>query len=180
MKERRLLHCRPLCLPAPPGSSPGTITFTDEQYVVVAESNGALAPEAANLVDADTIGTDSRDLAALVNICTQTTSVTIPRKAERRKAPLITGIPLPLFILERRSAGRSQQANSRTTPAGPILGCADSTGLWPFCRALCTQQSHTRLHVTRDTGLLAKPVWHVSERSLPRTCALLCLSVPLW
>jgi len=64
-----------------------TVTFTDEQYVVVAESNGALTAEAANLVDADTIGTDSRDLAALIDICTQRTSVTIPGRQKGEKHP---------------------------------------------------------------------------------------------
>lgn len=48
-----------------PGCS---VTFTDEQDVVVAESNGALAPKAANLIDADTICADSRDLTALIDI----------------------------------------------------------------------------------------------------------------
>lgn len=44
-------------------------TFTDQEDVVVAEAHGALAAEAADLVDAHAVGTDARDLAALVNIC---------------------------------------------------------------------------------------------------------------
>ena len=43
-------------------------TFTDEQDVVVAEAHWALAAEAADLIDTHSVGTDSRDLAALVDI----------------------------------------------------------------------------------------------------------------
>lgn len=78
VKEMLLLYCSPSPSQLPLAAVLASVTFTDEQYVVVAESNRALAPEAANLVDADTIGTDCRDLTALINICTQTTSITIP------------------------------------------------------------------------------------------------------
>lgn len=54
------------------------VTFADEQDVVVAEANGTLAPEAADLVDADAVRADRRDLAALINICAQTTALSIP------------------------------------------------------------------------------------------------------
>lgn len=42
--------------------------FTDEQDVVVAEAHGTFTAETADLVDTDPIGTDPRDLPALVNI----------------------------------------------------------------------------------------------------------------
>lgn len=42
--------------------------FADEEDVVVAESHGALAAEASNLVDADSIGADGWDFTALINI----------------------------------------------------------------------------------------------------------------
>lgn len=45
-------------------------TFADEQYVVVAEAHGTLAAEAPDLVDTHAVGTDSGDLSALVDICT--------------------------------------------------------------------------------------------------------------
>lgn len=43
-------------------------TFADQQHTVVAETRRALAAEAPNLVDADTAGTDGRDLPALVDV----------------------------------------------------------------------------------------------------------------
>lgn len=42
--------------------------FTNQQFVVVDEANGALAPEAANHVDAHAILTDSWDFPALIDI----------------------------------------------------------------------------------------------------------------
>lgn len=42
--------------------------FADQQHAVVAEARGALAAEAPNLVDADTVGTDGRDLPALIDV----------------------------------------------------------------------------------------------------------------
>lgn len=42
--------------------------FADEEDVVVAESHGALAAEASNLVDADSIGADGWDFTALIDI----------------------------------------------------------------------------------------------------------------
>lgn len=49
-------------------------TFANEQYVVVAEAHGTLAAEAPNLVDTHAVGTDSRDLSTLVDICKQHTT----------------------------------------------------------------------------------------------------------
>lgn len=43
-------------------------TFTDEQYVVVAEAHRTFAAEAADLVDAHSVGADAGDLSALVDI----------------------------------------------------------------------------------------------------------------
>lgn len=43
-------------------------TFTDEQYVVVAEAHRTFAAEAPDLVDADSVGADAGDLSALVDI----------------------------------------------------------------------------------------------------------------
>lgn len=42
--------------------------FTDEQDVVVAEAHGTFTAETADLVDTDPVGTDPRDLPALINI----------------------------------------------------------------------------------------------------------------
>lgn len=46
-------------------------TFTNEQNVVVAEAHGTFAAEAPDLVDTHSVGTDTRDLPALVDICTK-------------------------------------------------------------------------------------------------------------
>lgn len=91
----------------PPGCCPSCpVTFADEQDVVVAESNGTLAPEAANLVDADTVGADGGDLAALIDICAQTNIFQHPGKAAGRRTSPRVGRWLPLFLLERRLAGK--------------------------------------------------------------------------
>lgn len=44
------------------------ITFTDQEQVIVAESSGALTAEAANLIDANSIGTDSWDFLTFINV----------------------------------------------------------------------------------------------------------------
>lgn len=44
------------------------ITFTDQEQVIVAESSGALTAEAANLIDANTICTDSWDLLTFIDV----------------------------------------------------------------------------------------------------------------
>lgn len=49
-----------------------SFTFANEQYVVVAEAHGTLAAEAPDLVDTHAVGTDSRDLSTLVDVCTNT------------------------------------------------------------------------------------------------------------
>lgn len=43
-------------------------TFANQQLVVVHEADGALAPEAADHVDAHSVLTHSRDLPALINV----------------------------------------------------------------------------------------------------------------
>lgn len=48
-----------------------SFTFTDEQYVVVAESHGAFTSEAPNLVDTHSMGADTWDLSALINVYTK-------------------------------------------------------------------------------------------------------------
>lgn len=48
-------------------SQPG-LTFADQQLVIVDETDGALAPETANHVDAQPVLTHSRDFPALVNV----------------------------------------------------------------------------------------------------------------
>lgn len=45
-----------------------TLTFTNQQLVVVEESHRALTPEAANHVDAHSIFTNPWDLPAFINI----------------------------------------------------------------------------------------------------------------
>lgn len=45
------------------------LTFTNQQLVVVDEANGALAPEAANHIDAHPVFTDSWNFPALIDIC---------------------------------------------------------------------------------------------------------------
>lgn len=47
-----------------------SFTFTDEQYVVVAEAHRTFAAEAPDLVDAHAVGADAGDLPALVDVCT--------------------------------------------------------------------------------------------------------------
>lgn len=84
-------------------------------------------------------------------------------------------------ISGKEPPGKQQNSSCRTDTGScrqhhAVLACRD---LWPFCRALCTRQSHTRLQVIGDMGLLAEPVWHMLGGSLPRTSTLLCLSVPL-
>lgn len=44
------------------------LTFTDEQYVVVAEAHRTFTAEAPDLVDANSVGADAGDLSALVDI----------------------------------------------------------------------------------------------------------------
>ena len=44
------------------------ITFTDQEQVIVAESSGAFTAEAANLIDANTIRTDSWDFLTFINV----------------------------------------------------------------------------------------------------------------
>lgn len=81
----------------------GCGTFADEQDVVVAEADGALAAEAPDLVDADAVGADRRDLAALVDICTQSNISILPRhpgNAGRTHLPPLQSLALPsLFFL---------------------------------------------------------------------------------
>lgn len=43
-------------------------TFTNQQNVIVAEAHGTLATEAAYLINARSMGTDPRNLPALVDI----------------------------------------------------------------------------------------------------------------
>lgn len=96
----------------------GCGTFTDEQDVVVAEADGALAVEAPNLVDADAVGADRRDLAALVDICTQSNISILPQhpgNARRTHLPPLQSTVKPLFLALtlnslREGKGRSSQA----------------------------------------------------------------------
>jgi len=44
------------------------ITFTDQEQVIVAESSRAFTAEAANLIDANTICTDSWDFLTFINV----------------------------------------------------------------------------------------------------------------
>lgn len=48
-----------------------SFTFTNEQYVVVAEAHRTFTAEAPDLVDTHSIGTDTGDLPALIDICTK-------------------------------------------------------------------------------------------------------------
>lgn len=48
-----------------------SFTFTDEQDVVVAEAHWTFTAEAPDLVDTHSVGTDTGDLPALINICTK-------------------------------------------------------------------------------------------------------------
>lgn len=96
----------------------GCGTFADEQDVVVAEADGALAAEAPDLVDADAVGADRRDLAALIDICTQSNISILPRhpgNARRTHLPLLQSTVKPLFLALtlnslREGKGRSSQA----------------------------------------------------------------------
>lgn len=111
----------------------GCGTFADEQDVVVAEADGALAAEAPNLVDADAVGADRRDLAALVDICTQSNISILPQhpgNAPQHQHPApasqecwenssptssVPGTAKPLFLALtlnslREGKGRSSQA----------------------------------------------------------------------
>lgn len=49
------------------------ITFTDQEQIIVAESCWAFTTEAANLVNANTICTNSWDLFTFINICKTST-----------------------------------------------------------------------------------------------------------
>lgn len=46
-----------------------SLTFTDEQYIVIAETHGTFTAEASYLVDTHSVGTYPRDLSTLINIC---------------------------------------------------------------------------------------------------------------
>lgn len=66
-------------------------TFTNEQYVVVAEAHRTFTAEAPDLVDTHSIGTDTRDLPTLINICM--------KKQHRVSQCKRNLVPAPVFML---------------------------------------------------------------------------------
>ena len=68
-----------------------SFTFTNEQYVVVAEAHRAFTAEAPDLVDTHSVGTDTRDLPTLINICTKKQHSVLQSK--------LNLVPAPVFVL---------------------------------------------------------------------------------
>lgn len=71
-----------------------SFTFTDEQYVVVAEAHRTFAAEAPDLVDAHAVGADSGDLPALVDVCTNQRRRASERKPHLDAAACVPCLPM--------------------------------------------------------------------------------------